>query len=116
MTWRTTRAQEDEYPLVHRIQDSLVGKLTSELAERVWFAGMPFVALELIVQVEAPGRLWSTAPPRRASDPQLIVVRVPRTVVLRGDDAALQCALEAEIASGLEQLAKQYRQGVPHLL
>jgi hypothetical protein len=116
VTWRTTRAEEDEYPLVHRIKESLVGTLTSELAERVWFAGMPFVALELVVQVEAPGRRWPTSPPRQASDPQLIVVRVPRTVVLRGGDAALQHTLEAEIASGLEQLAKQHRQGVPRLL
>jgi len=116
VTWRTTCANEDEYPLLHRIQESLVGKLTSELAERVWFAGMPFVAVELVVQVEIPGHRWPTSPPRRASDPQLIVVRVPRSVVLRGDDAALQRALEAEIASGLEQLSKQYRRGVPRLL
>jgi hypothetical protein len=109
VTWRGTRAEEDEYPLVIRIQERLVGKLTSDLAARAWFAGMPFVAVEIVVQVDAPGRRWPTPPPRRASDPQRIVARVPRTVVMRGDDAALQRALEAEISSGLEPLAKQYR-------
>jgi hypothetical protein len=35
---------------------------------------------------------------------------------MRGDDAALQRAIEAEIAAALEQLEKRYRQGGPSLL
>jgi hypothetical protein len=69
-----------------------------------------------LAQVDAPGRRWPTLPPRHASDPQRIVARVPRTAVMRGDDDALQHALEAEISSGPEQLENQYRQAVPRVL
>jgi hypothetical protein len=116
VTWRITCAEEDEYPLLRRIEPNLVGKLSGELSARRWFEGMPFVALELAVQVEARGRRWPTLPPRAASDPQVIIAKVPRAVVMRGDDAALQRAVEAEIAAVLDQLEKQYRQGVPRLL
>jgi hypothetical protein len=116
VTWRMTCAEEDELPMLDRIRGSLLDKITRELAARAWFEGMPFAAVELVVQVEARGRRWPALPPRGASDPQLIVVRVLRAVVVQGDDAALQRAIDAEIAAGLEHLEKRYRQGVPRLL
>jgi hypothetical protein len=116
VTWRMTHAEEDEYPLLERVRASLLGKLSGELDARAWFEGMPFVALELVVQVEARGHRWPALSPRRASDPQLVIARVLRALVMRGDDAALQRAIEAEIAAALEQLEKRYRQGVPSLL
>jgi hypothetical protein len=116
VTWLVTRAAEDEYPRLGGIKASLLGKLDRELAARTWFAGMPFVRLELEVQIEAQGRRWPVLPPRKASEPQRVIAKVPRAVVMRGDDAALQHAIEAEIAAALDQLEKQYRQGAPRLL
>jgi hypothetical protein len=116
VTWRMTCANEDEYPLIHRIRASLLDKLSGDLTARRWFDGMPFVAVELVVQVEARGHRWPVLPPRKASEPQLVIARVLRQVVKRGDDAALQRTIEAEIATGLDQLEKRYRQGVPRLL
>jgi hypothetical protein len=116
VTWRMFAAEPDEYPLLNRIHASLVSRLSTELAARRWFDGMPFVAVELAVQVEARGRRWPVLPPRSASDPQRILARVPRATVMHGDDAALQRALEAEIATALEHLEKRYRQGAPRLL
>ncbi len=116
VTWRMTCAKQDESPLLRRIEASLLSKLSDELTARTWFKGMPFVALELVVQVEARGRKWPSLPPRGASDPQAVIAKVPRAVVMRGDDAALQRAIETEIAAALEQLEKRYRQGAPRLL
>jgi len=116
VTWLVTHAKPDEYPPLQRIKASVITKLGDDLAARTWFEGMPFVALELVVQVEAKNRRWPVLPPRGASDDQLIIARVPRAVVMRGDDAALARAIEAEVAAGLERLDKQYRQGAPRLL
>jgi hypothetical protein len=93
-----------------------MSKLRGELTARTWFTGMPFVALDLVVQVEARGRRWPVLPARGASDPQLIIAKVLRAVVMSGDDDALQRAIEAEVATALERLEKRYRQGVPRLL
>jgi hypothetical protein len=116
VTWRITCAEEDEHPLLRRIRPSLIGKLSADLAARSWFNGLPFVALELVVQVEARGRRWPTLPVRKVSDPQVVVAKVLRGLVMSGDDAAVQRAIEAEIAPALEQLEKRYRQGEPRLL
>jgi hypothetical protein len=112
--WGMTCA-EDDSPVLRRIHAGLVSKLTDELVARAWFAGMPFVAVDLVVQVESRGHRWPALPPRPANEPQLIVARVLRALVVRGDDAAVQRAIEAEIAAGLERLEKRYRQGVPRL-
>jgi len=53
---------------------------------------------------------------RKASEPQVVVAKVLRGLVMSGDGAAVQRAIEAEIAPALEQLDKRYRQGEPRLL
>ena len=114
--WIYTCANPDEHPFLDRIRPGVLSKLTSELTARGWFDGMPFTVLELVVQVETPRRSWPALPARSLADPQVIVASVPRKIVKQGDDAALQRAIEAEIATGLEKLEKQHRRGEPSVL
>jgi len=111
--WIMTCAEEDEAPPLHRIRASLLPKLGAELAERAWFDGMPFVAIELVVQVDRWNRRWPSLPRRAKSEPALIVARVLRAVVMCGDDAVLQRAVEAEVAAGLASIQKRYRRSLP---
>lgn len=116
VSWRATHAEEDEYPHLDGLRDGVVNDLTAELVARKWFDGLPFVTVELVAQVEARGRRWEPLPPRVASAPQRIVAKLTRAVVKSGDPVAIRRALDAEIASGLEQLERRYRQGAPKLL
>jgi hypothetical protein len=111
-----TYAQPGESPRLDAVKERVVKSLDETLAARRWFEGMPFVAVEVVVRVEAKGRAWPALPPLRASEPPFVVAKLPRALVMRGDDESLQRALDAEIADGLAQLEKRYRQPAPSFL
>lgn len=111
-----TYSQGEEASRIADVKERVVQSLAESLVARCWFDGMPFVAVELVVSVETKGHTWRALPSLPANEPPFILARLPRALVVSGDDAAIQRALELEINDGLEQLEKRYRQSKPSFL
>ncbi len=111
-----TYCEGEEASRIDAIKDSVVKSFDEKLGASRWFDGMPFVAVEVVVRVEAKGRAWPALPPLPANEPPFILAKLPRALVMSGDDEAIRRTLEAEISVGLEQLEKRYRQAQPSFL
>ena len=106
----------DEVSRIDAVKDSVVKSFDERLTASKWFEGMPFVAVEVVVRVEAKGRSWPALPTLPANEPPFIVAKLPRALVMSGDSESIRRALEAEINDGLGLLEKRYRQAQPSFL
>lgn len=94
----------------------MIAALAGDLTAQRWFDGLPFVSVEVVPQVEGPGRRWPELPTAAANEPQLLLVRLPRALVRAGDAVALRRTIDDELTAGLARLAQRFRQGTPRFL